>query len=119
MMLKKVMPFFGGMLIGVINILLGAGGGVAAVYILKKMKMPQKLAQTNAIAIIFPLTIISLIIYFHNGYVNFYDNIFLIPTGVIGAFIGTAILKRISPDLSKRIFGGFMIWAGIRLLIKL
>ncbi len=117
--MKKLLSFFGGIVTGIINVLLGAGGGILAVFLLKKSGMTQKEAQANAIAVIFPLTIISLIIYLIGGYVNFYDNIYLLPTGVLGALIGTFILKKISPRSAKIIFGLFMVWAGVRLLIKL
>lgn len=117
--MKKAVSFLCGIAIGIINVLLGAGGGIIAVFMLKKSGLSQKDAQANAIAVILPLTFISLIIYFKNGYVNFYDNIFLLPAGVAGAVAGAFILKKISPKATRIIFGLFMIWAGIRLLIKL
>ncbi len=117
--MKKMLLFSGGIVTGIVNVLLGAGGGILAVFLLKKSGMPQKEAQANAIAVIFPLTIISLIIYLIGGYVNFYDNIYLLPTGVLGALAGTFILKKISPRSAKTVFGLFMVWAGVRLLIKL
>lgn len=107
-----------GLLIGTINIVLGAGGGIITVPILKHCKMDQKEAQANAIAIIFPLSLISLIIYFNNGYVNFADNILMIPLAVIGSLLGTFIFKKIPADILKRVFGIFMIWSGVRLLFK-
>ena len=116
--MKKSSLFLSGILIGLINVTLGAGAGVIAVKLLNKAGFAQKEAQANAIAIIFPITIISLIIYFINGHVKFYENIFLIPCAVIGAFIGTKILKNISDKSARIIFGIFMIWAGIRLAIK-
>lgn len=61
-----------GALVGIINILLGAGGGILAVPILKKNGLTQKQAQANAVAVILPLTIISFIIYIKKDYVNFF-----------------------------------------------
>lgn len=117
--MKKSLSFFGGVLTGIINILLGAGGGVIAVFLLKKRNLSQKEAQANAIAVILPISIISLIIYSYHGYVNFSDNLFLIPQAVAGALLGTLILKKISPKISKKLFGAFMIWAGIRMIGKI
>jgi len=37
---------------------------------------------------------------------------------LIGALLGTYFLKKISPVWLKRIFGGFMVYAGVRLLLK-
>lgn len=117
--MKKSILFLSGIVIGLINVSLGAGAGVIAVKLLKKSGFTQKKAQANAIAVIFPITVISLIIYFVNGNVKFYENIFLIPCALAGALIGTCLLKKISDKVLKIIFGLFMIWAGIRILIKL
>lgn len=116
--MKKSILLLSGIVIGLINVTLGAGAGVVAVKLLNKAGFSQKQAQANAIAIIFPITVISLIIYFINGHVNFYENIFLIPCAIIGALIGTKILNKISDKAAKIVFGLFMIWAGIRLVIK-
>ena len=69
-LIKKVLA---GMLIGTVNIILGAGGGMLTVPLYKKMGMEQKTAQINAVGTILPITIISSIIYLINGNVNFSD----------------------------------------------
>ena len=107
-----------GLAIGIINGLLGAGGGMLAVPILKSQGFSQKQAHTNAIAIILPITLLSTTLYLLKGYVHFSEAFIYMPTGIIGALIGTYILHKISPTLLKKAFGGFMIYAGIRLLIK-
>ena len=71
--MKKTSAFLLGIPIGALNILLGAGGGMIAVPALKKCGLNQKQAQANAVAVILPLTIISLIIYTKKEYVNFFD----------------------------------------------
>lgn len=114
--MKKLISFSGGLIIGLINILLGAGAGTVAVLILKKQGLSQKEAQANALMIILPTTLISLIIYFFNGHVNFYDNIFIIIPAALGAFAGTFLLSKISADLAKKLLGAFTLFAGIRLL---
>lgn len=98
--------------------LFGSGGGIIAVPILKKAGLNQKEAQANAIAVIFPLTIITLIIYFKQGYVNLSDIKYLFPTAALGAIAGTLIFKKLSNRFLKIIFGLFMIWAGVRMLTK-
>ncbi len=117
--MKKTLSFLGGILTGTINIVLGAGGGVVAVFLLKKCSLDQKQAQANALAVILPISVISLIIYSYHGYVNFFDNLRLIPQAAVGALIGTVALKKISPSALKKFFGAFMIWAGIRMIVKI
>lgn len=115
---KKLSLVFSGLLIGVINGLLGAGGGMIAVPMLKKAGLEQKEAHANAVAIILPISILSAILYLYKGYVLIPDALPFIPTGILGSIVGTYFLKKISPVFLKKIFGGFMIYAGVRLLIK-
>lgn len=107
-----------GISIGLVNGILGAGGGMLAVPFLKKLGFSQKASHTNAIAIILPITIISAFIYLYKGYVGLNDALVYMPTGLLGAVIGTYLLKNISPKWLKRIFSALMIYAGVRLLIK-
>ncbi len=107
-----------GLAIGAVNGLFGAGGGMLAVPFLKKLGFEQKAAHANAVAVILPISVISAVLYMYKDYVNLGDALIYIPTGVIGALLGTFALKKISPLWLKRIFGGFMVYAGIRLLLR-
>ncbi len=107
-----------GIFVGLINGVLGAGGGMLAVPLLKKTGLDQKSSHANAIAVILPITIISATIYIYKDLVNIKDSLVYIPTGLLGAIIGTYLLKKISPKWLKRIFGSLMVYAGIRLLLR-
>ncbi len=107
-----------GTAIGLVNGILGAGGGMLAVPLLKKIGFSQKESHTNAIAIILPITIVSAAIYLFEDFVEIKDSLIYIPTGLLGAVLGSYILKKISPKWLKRIFGILMVYAGVRLLIK-
>ncbi len=107
-----------GMAIGSVNGLFGAGGGMIAVPMLKSKGLSQKQAHKNAVAVILPLTVLSAIMYIIKGYVKPSSALIYIPTGVIGSLIGIKILEKISPKLLKGIFGGFMVYAGVRLLLR-
>lgn len=121
-MKKKVKNFVTvslmGMLIGIVNGCFGAGGGMIAVPMLKKVGLDVKESHANAVAVILPITLISGIVYIMKDYVKLSDAISFIPTGVLGAVLGTLALKKISPLWLKRIFGGFMVWAGLRLILR-
>lgn len=114
----KLKHLLSGTLIGIVNGLLGAGGGMLAVPILKKLGLSQRQAHINAVAVILPITVLSAILYLYKDYVNLSDSLFYIPTGIIGSLLGTYILSKISPTLLKRIFGALMVYAGARLLLK-
>ncbi len=107
-----------GTAIGLVNGILGAGGGMLAVPLLKKIGFSQKESHTNAIAIILPITIVSAAIYLFKDFVTLKDSLVYIPTGILGAVLGTYILKKISPKWLKRIFGIIMVYAGVRLLLR-
>lgn len=115
---KKIWPLIFGGLIGLVNGLFGAGGGMVAVPLLKRMGFSQTDAHANAVAVILPITVVSAILYIIRDYVEISDALIYIPTGVIGSVLGTLILKKISPFYLKKIFGFFMIYAGIRLLVR-
>ncbi len=115
---KYLNPVLSGAVIGMVNALFGAGGGMLTVPKLKKMGMSQKAAQANAISVILPITLISAILYLVRGDVKITDAFIYIPTGLIGALLGTFCLKKISSVWLKRIFGGFMIYAGVRLIMR-
>ena len=68
---KKIILYAGGFLIGIINGLLGAGGGMLAVPLLSKFGgMDQRTAQANSVAVILPLTVFSAVMYILRDSVN-------------------------------------------------
>ena len=54
--MSSIKKFLYGLLIGVVNIMLGAGGGMLTVPFYKKIGLSQKQAQINAVATILPIT---------------------------------------------------------------
>lgn len=115
---SKLLSFVFGVAIGVANGMLGAGGGMIAVPALKKLGLNQNKAHANAVAVILPIAAVSSIFYYIEGRMNLRDALPFIPFGVLGSVTATFLLKKISPVWLKGIFAGFMIWAGVRLLLK-
>ena len=115
---EKLKNIGGGVIIGVVNGLLGAGGGMLAVPLLKNSGIEQKEAHATSIAVILPLSVISAATYLLKGSVTLSDSIPYLLPGAIGAVIGAVLLGKISDKWLRRVFGVFMIWAGIRLLMR-
>lgn len=115
---KYLKPSLMGVAVGIVNGVFGAGGGMIAVLLLKQNGLDQKSAHANAVAVILPITVISAVLYLVKGTVNFTDSISFIPTGVIGSVVATFVLQKFSNKLLQKIFAIFMIYAGVRLLIK-
>ena len=116
--MKKITQNLIGVCVGLINILIGACGGIVAVEALKKSGSDQTRAHSTAIAVILPITIISASIYLHEGKVNLSQAyIYLLP-GIIGSAIGAFLLPKIPKRILSKIFSCFMIYAGIRMMLK-
>ncbi len=116
--MKKLIKLVGGGLTGFVNGLLGSGGGMVAVPVLRSAGFDTRTAHSSALAVVLPITVVSASLYLTGGNVTFSDALPYIPGGAVGAVIGGLIMPRISPDLLRRIFGGFAIWAGIRMLLQ-
>ena len=107
---------FGGALTGFVNGLLGSGGGMIAVPMLERSGLDAKQAHSGSLAVVLPLSVFSAAMYLKDKRVMVNDVLPYLPAGLIGAAFGAWVMKRISPTLLHRIFGGFAIWAGIRML---
>lgn len=116
--MMKLKLVLSGIVIGIINSLFGAGGGMLAVPVLRKSGLQQKNAQASALAVILPLSVISTAAYLYKGYFSFYDGLRFIPFGLLGAFAGTLIMKRISEKLLQAVFSLLLIYSGLRMLLR-
>ncbi len=105
-----------GLVIGVLNGLFGAGGGIAAVEFLKHFSLDQKRAQTTSIAIVLPLCTLSALLYSRHQQIDFKTMLILIFSGIVGAALGTILMKKVSLSTLKKIFCGFLIYAGVRMI---
>ena len=115
---KKRVAYIGSVLVGFINGLLGAGGGMLAVPLLKKAGAEQKQAHATSIALILPLCIFSATLYLINGKVAFSDAVGYLPAGAVGAVIGAILLSKIKDNWLRKIFALFIIWSGVRMWFK-
>jgi len=109
--------FFTGVLCGIFNGLLGAGGGVVAVLSLRKfLGVETHKSHATAVAIILPLTVVSAAIYLGGYQVDIATAAWVTAGGMIGGMIGAKLLKKISANILHKIFGAVMIFAAIRMM---
>ena len=117
-MKKKVFAALGGVLIGIMNGLLGAGGGMLAVPLLKHFGLDQTRAHATSIAVILPLSIITTAAYLLLGRFELANAaIYLLP-GAAGALAGALLLAKIPQRWLRKIFACLIIWAGIRMVMQ-
>lgn len=89
-----------------------------AVPALQKCGLERKKAHANSVAVIMPLSLFSAVLYLINGNVTLSDALPFVPWGLIGAAVGTFLLRKLPDKWIRRLFAIFMIWAGIRLLMR-
>lgn len=114
----NILLTLGGAAAGIINGLLGTGGGMIAVPILKNSGLEQKQAQAASVLMIMLLSLETAAIYLWRGRITLSAALPYLPGGIIGALIGAALLKKIPDKILRRIFGGLMIYTGLRLLMR-
>ena len=116
--MKKIFYPVLAILAGMINGLLGAGGGMLIVPLLKKCGLNQRSTHATSVCIILPICLLSAIIYLLKGKVTVSDALPYLPFSILGAVIGSLTLSKIKQNLLRKLFGGFMLWAAVQLLIR-
>ena len=116
--MKKTFTALCGILVGIINGTVGAGGGLLAVPMLKKSGLNQKQSHSTAVAVLLPICFVSALSYLFARHVTLSDaSPYFLPSA-LGAVAGTVALKFIPTGHLKRIFAIFMLWAGVRLFLR-
>lgn len=116
--MKRVISIVGGFIAGLVNGLLGAGGGMVLVPMLSKAGLETKKTHANSIAVILPISVLSSIMYIRSGSVTLSDATPYLIWGVMGSILGAFILTKINDKWLHRIFGALMIWAAVRMLLR-
>jgi len=115
---QKIKSAVTGILAGLTNGLLGAGGGMILIPLfLHWLKMDERKTFATSVCVILPLCIISATVYFLKGNLDISSALPYLLGGLIGGFISGKIFKTISLDLLRRAFGIIIIIGGIRALI--
>jgi len=111
---KNFVATISGLAVGTINGMLGAGGGMLVVPVYQNIfQHNSKKAHATAIITILPVCVISAIGYICAGVVEI-KPLFLVMIGsVIGAIIGTFLLKKIRSNIITIIFYCLMFISGI------
>ena len=117
--MEKIKTLLFGIPIGLINGFFGSGGGIAAVYILKKfLHLDQKRAHATAISVILPLSAAGLFVYARGVDKNYLLITLLSAGGVAGGIIGAKLLSKIPKKWLRIGFGAVMVFAGARMIFK-
>jgi len=115
---QNALSALGGAAVGILNGMLGAGGGMLVVPMLKKLGLDQTKSHATAVAVIFPLSILSAGAYLLLGRFALGQAAAYLLPGAVGALAGGLLLAKIPAKWLRKIFACFMIWAGIRMVMK-
>ena len=119
-MTKKWKHLLIGIVTGFANGLFGSGGGTIVVPAMERfLDVEEHKAHASAIAIIFPLSMLSLVIYLWKTDLAAVWKIALWASagGVTGGIVGAKLLSKVSGIWLHRIFGAFMLAAAVRMIL--
>jgi len=114
---------------GIVNGLIGTGGGIILYFSLKLLpklnkknnKQPPdaiKDIMANTIAVVVPMSVVSVIAYMIRGEILYGELALYLPAAVIGGLSGAALLNKLKPNIIKKIFAAMIIYAGVQMLLK-
>ena len=106
-----------GIFAGLISGLFASGGGMILVpAFIHMLKMDEKLARGTALFSILPMVITSSFFYIKNDFVDIRISVLCVTGGIIGAIIGTKLLKQVSNKVLDLLFISFLFFASIKML---
>ena len=114
--MKELRTALAGFAAGITNGLLGAGGGMIVVPMLKKSGLSTACSHATSIAVIFPICAVSTALYFFQGNLEFQAALPYLPGTLAGSFLGAKLLPRLNETVLRRLFALLMLWAAWRML---
>lgn len=105
---------------GILSGLIGIGGGIVMVPLLLLLGFSQQQAQgTSLAALLPPVTLLAVINYHKEGYIDWRYALTISLFFVIGGFIGSKIAVNLDQKILKKVFGVILlIVAGKMILSK-
>lgn len=112
------LPALGGVGVGFLNGLLGAGGGMLTVPLLELLGVRGRRSHATSLAVIVPLSLVSAALYWQRGWSSPSLALPYLPGGLVGAAAGGLLLARVNTAWIKAAFSLLLLWAAFRLLTR-
>lgn len=107
-----------GGLAGIANGLLGAGGGMVLIPLLRLFHLIEdRELFATAIAVMLPISLVSFGVYALQGQVDFLQALPYCIGGFAGGLLGGILYKKIPTLWLHRLLGLLILWGGVRLLL--
>ena len=114
-MLKKIII---GLSAGVVSGLFASGGGMIVVpAFISILKMDEAHARATSVFAILPMVVVSGFFYLKNNYIDWKVGILCAIGGIIGGYIGTKLLRKLSDKILKSSFIIFLFYVSIKMII--
>lgn len=114
-MIKNVLI---GLSAGVVSGLFASGGGMIVVpAFINILKMDEPHARATSVFAILPMVIASSIFYFKNDYIDWRIGILCAIGGIIGGYVGTKLLRKLSDKFLKISFIIFLFYVSIKMIV--
>lgn len=110
-----------GFFAGIANGLLGAGGGILAVFGLLwgcGSSLSPRDVYANALCVMLPLSAISCFRYAQAGNLELSGFAPFALPAILGGIVGAILLGRIDKRLLGKLFGGLVVWSGVMLIVR-
>lgn len=109
-----------GALAGLANGLFGAGGGLFLVPLLTRWcGLDQRVSFATSVAVIFPLSILSAVLYYLNDSLPVLSALPYLVGGALGGLIAGRIFQKVSLVWLRRAFGVLILYGGVRAVLLL
>lgn len=109
-----------GALAGLANGLFGSGGGLFLVPLFTGWaKLPQRKAFATSVAVILPLSAVSLVVFVMKGGLDFMAALPYLIGGLAGGILSGLVFKKVSVTLLRRAFGLLILYGGVKALFLL
>lgn len=111
-------PALAGAAAGLANGFFGGGGGMILVPLLvRRCGLSQREAFATSVAVILPLCVLSSVIYFLRGGLDFLTALPYLLGGLIGGWVGGKIFKKLNMTWLRRAFALLILYGGVRALL--
>lgn len=108
-----------GLLSGLVSGLFSSGGALLIIPLYRNLfHSDEKEARATAVFCVLPMVIITALFYGFKSYMNWRIGILCAIGGIFGGLLGSYFLKKLNPKYLKIFFIVFLIYSGIRILIK-
>ena len=102
---------------GVASGLFGVGGGIVMVPgMTLLLKTDIKLAVGTSLAVIVPTALVAVLKHTQLRQVDWTLALLIAPAAIVGGFIGPWLTTKLASPELQRLFGGFLVLVGLRLL---